>query len=170
VRPTANSFTVESPVTTLAVAVENGVVTSILLGQQGQREPKGRLERQVASELQQYLSGRRREFTFPVGAEGTEFQRRVWRRLQQIPYGRTVTYGELARYIGNPKASRAVGTANGRNPVPIVIPCHRVVATGGKLGGYGGGLELKRRLLELESKHSSPLTLPGQQVGLEVVG
>jgi methylated-DNA-[protein]-cysteine S-methyltransferase len=153
----ANAFTVESAVTRLAVTVNDGAVTRIVLGERGQREPKGGLERQVARELRQYLAGRRKEFTFPIATEGTEFQQRVWHALEGIPYGETVTYGELARRLGRSKAFRAVGTANGRNPIPIVIPCHRVVASGGRLGGYGGGLELKRKLLELESRNTNPM-------------
>jgi len=113
------------------------------------------LERQIEQELSEYFAGVRQAFTFPVRTEGTEFQQRVWHQLQQIPYGATLTYGELAKIIGKPRAYRAVGTANGKNPVPIVVPCHRVVAAGGKLGGYGGGLSLKRKLLELENRNSA---------------
>jgi methylated-DNA-[protein]-cysteine S-methyltransferase len=108
----------------------------------------------VARELQQYLAGERREFTFPIRSTGSEFSQRVWCAVQEIPYGETMTYGELARRIGKPNALRAVGTANGRNPLPLVIPCHRVVAAGGKLGGYGGGLRLKRKLLDLEAANN----------------
>ncbi len=95
----------------------------------------------------------------PLGPEGTAFDHRVWDAVAAIPYGETVTYGEIARAIGSPNGARAVGTANGRNPIPIIIPCHRVVAAGGKLGGYGGGLPLKRRLLDLETTRqlSAPL-------------
>ncbi len=157
-RPPKEAFTVASPITRLAVVVEDGAVTRILLDTAGSREPTEPFERQVACELTEYFAGTRREFTFPVLTEGTEFQQRVWHQLEKIPYGETVTYGELARIIGRPRASRAVGTANGSNPIPIVIPCHRVVAAGGKLGGYGGGLSLKKKLLELESRHAD---LPG---------
>jgi len=104
----------------------------------------------VTKELLEYFSGSRTEFSFPVEANGTDFNRKVWAQVARIPYGKTKTYGEIARAIEKPGASRAVGTANGRNPIPIVIPCHRVVAAGGKLGGFGGGLPLKRRLLDLE--------------------
>jgi methylated-DNA-[protein]-cysteine S-methyltransferase len=90
------------------------------------------------------------EFDLPLAPQGTQFQLAVWRELQRIPYGQTVSYGELARRIGNPKASRAVGSANGANQIPIVIPCHRVIAAGGKLGGFGGGLPVKEALLALE--------------------
>jgi methylated-DNA-[protein]-cysteine S-methyltransferase len=103
-------------------------------------------------QLREYFSGRRATFDLPLGPEGTAFQRTVWRGLQDIPYGATISYGELARRIGNPKASRAVGAANGANPLPIVIPCHRVINADGGLGGFGGGLPIKRALLALEER------------------
>lgn len=102
--------------------------------------------------MHDYFAGRRTEFDLPLAPEGTPFQRAVWRQLQDIPYGETISYGELARRVGNPKASRAVGSANGANQIPIVIPCHRVIAAGGKLGGFGGGLRVKQALLELETR------------------
>jgi methylated-DNA-[protein]-cysteine S-methyltransferase len=151
------SFLVESPVTDLSVTISEGVVTRIAFGKDATRPPKGRLERQVTRELQEYFAGVRKEFTFPVEPEGTEFNRQVWEQVAAIPYGATMTYGEIARIIENPGAVRAVGTANGRNPIPIVIPCHRVVAAGGKLGGFGGGLPLKRKLLDLECSNSPVL-------------
>jgi len=104
----------------------------------------------AASQLEEYLSGARTAFTLPLCPRGTPFQLSVWHALADIPYGQTVTYGELARRVGRPGAARAVGQANGANPLPVVLPCHRVVASGGRLGGYGGGVALKRRLLELE--------------------
>ncbi len=104
----------------------------------------------VERELRSYFAGRLRGFTVPVLIRGTPFQERVWRALLDIPYGVTCSYGDVARAVGSPAAVRAVGTANGANRVAIVIPCHRVVNTGGKLGGYGGGLHRKRFLLELE--------------------
>jgi len=148
------SFLVESPITNLSVTTSDGVVTAILFGKHTRRPPKGRLECQIAKELHEYFEGTRTEFTFPVEADGTDFNRKVWEQVAGIPYGKTKTYGEIARTIENPGASRAVGTANGRNPIPIVIPCHRVVAAGGKLGGFGGGLPLKRKLLNLECSNS----------------
>jgi methylated-DNA-[protein]-cysteine S-methyltransferase len=108
-----------------------------------------KFERAIA-QLGEYFAGRRRQFDVELGAKGTEFQRTVWRALVQIPYGETVSYGELARRIGQPQASRAVGLANGANPLPIIVPCHRVIGSDGSLTGFGGGLPLKRRLLELE--------------------
>ena len=106
----------------------------------------------AATQLHQYFAGRRTEFDLPLAPQGTDFQRRVWAELLQIPYGETVTYGELARRLGNPTGSRAVGLANGRNPLGIVVPCHRVVGAGGDLTGYGGGLPRKRLLLDLEAR------------------
>jgi methylated-DNA-[protein]-cysteine S-methyltransferase len=104
----------------------------------------------AASQLEEYFSGRRRQFDLPLELAGTDFQRRVWLALAEIPFGETVSYAELAMTVGRPQAYRAVGQANGANPIPIVLPCHRVLASGGGLGGYGGGLPMKRRLLELE--------------------
>lgn len=104
----------------------------------------------VAAQLAEYFRGERREFDLPLAPRGTPFQLRVWEELRRIPYGATVSYAELAARVGNPGAFRAVGRANGTNPIPVVIPCHRVINTGGALGGYGGGLPVKRALLELE--------------------
>jgi len=115
--------------------------------QESARGPVGEAIRQ----LRDYFAGRRTEFDLPLAPQGTEFQRSVWRRLQEIPYGETISYGELARRVGNPKAARAVGSANGSNPIPIVIPCHRVIASDGTLGGFGGGLPTKQTLLGLET-------------------
>ena len=100
----------------------------------------------------EYLHGKRTAFTFPIRPAGTPFELAVWQALERIPYGATRTYGEIAHDVGRPGAARAIGQANHKNPIPIVIPCHRVVAAGGKLGGYGGGLNLKRRLLDLETR------------------
>ena len=104
----------------------------------------------AVTQLTEYFEGTRREFDLPIELGGTPFQCSVWRTLAEIPYGTTVSYGELAAMVGRPSAYRAVGQANGANPVAIVLPCHRVVASGGTIGGYGGGLILKRRLLALE--------------------
>ena len=104
----------------------------------------------VATQLTEYFDGRRRAFELPLAPAGTPFQMRVWNALLDIPYGETISYGELAARIGDRSASRAVGLANGSNPLPIVIPCHRVIGSNGKLTGYGGGLPIKERLLALE--------------------
>jgi methylated-DNA-[protein]-cysteine S-methyltransferase len=103
-------------------------------------------------QLEAYFAGELEKFDLPLAPEGTPFQLEVWRRLCDIPYGATISYGELAGRIGNPKASRAVGLANGSNPIPIVIPCHRVIGSNGKLTGYGGGLPIKEKLLALEKR------------------
>ncbi len=152
------AFRVDSTVTPLAVSVEDGAVTRIDFGSRTQRRPETQLEKRVGEELKQYFAGKRRTFTFPLEPEGTAFEKRVWKALEKIPYGETRTYGDVARSIGNPTAARAVGAANGRNPIPIVVPCHRVVAAGGKLGGFGGGLPLKKKLLSLEGANSPALT------------
>jgi len=101
-------------------------------------------------ELDEYFAGERRGFTVPLDLRGTEFQLACWRALLEIPYGETRSYADIARAIGHPRAFRAVGMSNNRNPVAIVVPCHRVIASGGSLCGYGGGLDIKRKLLELE--------------------
>ena len=103
-------------------------------------------------QLQAYFAGELENFDLQLAPEGTPFQLGVWRRLCDIPFGETISYGELASQIGNPKASRAVGLANGSNPIPIVIPCHRVIGSNGKLTGYGGGLPIKEKLLALERR------------------
>jgi methylated-DNA-[protein]-cysteine S-methyltransferase len=105
----------------------------------------------VEAQLREYFDGQRVAFEIPLVLHGTTFERRVWDALQEIPYGETISYGELARRIGQPSASRAVGLANGRNPISVIVPCHRVIGANGSLTGYGGGIERKRLLLELES-------------------
>jgi O-6-methylguanine DNA methyltransferase len=109
------------------------------------------------AELEEYFARQRREFTFPLDLRGTDFQRACWRALLAIPYGETRTYADIARAVGKPNAFRAVGMANNRNPVAIVVPCHRVIASDGTLCGYGGGLDVKRKLLELEGALSGTL-------------
>lgn len=106
-------------------------------------------------QLREYFAGERYGFDLPLAPEGTAFQQEVWRAVRQIPYGETTTYGAIAARIGHPTASRAVGAANGANPIPIIIPCHRVIGSSGKLTGFGGGLEMKARLLSLEGVQSA---------------
>ncbi len=115
----------------------------------GWREDPSRLV-EVIRQLRAYFAGALRTFDLPLAPEGTPFQQRVWQELLAIPYGETISYGELARRVGNPRASRAVGLANGSNPISIVIPCHRVIGSSGRLTGYGGGLRNKEWLLGLE--------------------
>jgi methylated-DNA-[protein]-cysteine S-methyltransferase len=112
---------------------------------------------EVIRQLQAYFRGELKDFDLPLAPEGTEFQLRVWNSLRAIPYGETITYAQLAQKIGNPKAVRAVGLANGSNPIPIIIPCHRVIGSDGSLTGFGGGLPNKKKLLALESRQMSLL-------------
>ena len=107
---------------------------------------------EVMEQLQSYFAGDRKNFEIPLDLNGTEFQKKVWSALRSIPYGETISYKELAERVGSPKAVRAVGAANGANPVPIIIPCHRVIANDGSLTGFGGGLVLKKKLLQLENR------------------
>lgn len=101
-------------------------------------------------QLDEYFRGKRDSFSIPIVLNGTEFQQKVWKQLQSIPYGETISYQQLAKHVGDGKKARAVGNANGKNPIPIIVPCHRVIAKDGSLGGFGGGLPIKRYLLELE--------------------
>jgi len=150
----------ETPIGTLLIAGDEDAVRFIGFPKSGkarQPEPDWRPATHGAvgeaiRQLKEYFEGRRSEFDLPLAPEGTDFQREVWRRLQEIPYGETISYGELARRIGNPNASRAVGAANGSNPLPILIPCHRVIGANGKLTGFGGGLPTKEALLALEAR------------------
>jgi methylated-DNA-[protein]-cysteine S-methyltransferase len=148
---------IESPVGRLLLA-GNEEHLSVLWFQSGSRamtpDPTWRRDdaplRRAVDELERYFAGTLQQFSLSLQPEGTPFQKRVWKELQQIPYGETISYGELAKRIGNPNASRAVGLANGANPISIVVPCHRVIGANGKLTGYGGGLNVKEKLLALE--------------------
>jgi methylated-DNA-[protein]-cysteine S-methyltransferase len=111
-----------------------------------------RLLAPVRKQLEEYFAGERMEFDVPLEVEGTEFQKRAWAELRRIPYGETISYSEQARRMGKPAAVRAVGSANGRNMISIIIPCHRVIGADGSLAGFGGGIERKRALLELEAR------------------
>jgi methylated-DNA-[protein]-cysteine S-methyltransferase len=142
-----------TPIGELTVVVGAAGLVRIQLN--GSDPPEGDFERddQVAAELDEYFAGRRRRFTVPVDLDGVtaSFRRRAYETLHRdVPYGETVSYGELAVMAGHPGAARAVGSAMATNPVPIVVPCHRVLAAGGKIGGYGGGLGMKRTLLAIE--------------------
>ncbi len=108
--------------------------------------------REAADQLRAYFAGELQTFALPLAPQGTEFQQSVWRALQQIPYGETTTYSTIANRIGRPAAIRAVGAANGANPIPIVIPCHRVIGSNGSMTGFGGGIDVKRKLLALEAR------------------
>lgn len=149
----------ETPLGSLLLAADDAGLRQILFakGKHAARpDPSWKENRAIFKEtirqLRAYFAGELEEFDLPLAPEGTPFQLGVWRRLCEIPYGETISYGDLARRIGNPNASRAVGLANGSNPIPIVIPCHRVIGSNGKLTGYGGGLPIKEKLLALERR------------------
>ena len=152
----------ESPVGPLLLAGDRDSLRFVSFGS-SQRCLKPRADwtqdsapfREVLRQLRAYFESKLKEFDLPLTLEGTEFQRRVWTSLLTIPYGETISYAELAQHIGNPKAVRAVGLANGSNPIPIIIPCHRVIGSNGSLTGFGGGLDTKKKLLALESKQIS---------------
>ena len=144
-----------SPMGLLEVECADTGVTRVRLGARGRPREVGdgaamEFARKARGEILAYLGGALKQFTVPVVLEGTPFQRAVWAKLRAIPYGETRTYGEIAADLGKARAARAVGTACGSNPVPILVPCHRIVAGNGTLGGFGGGLRMKHDLLELE--------------------
>lgn len=140
---------IETPIGPLTLQADEAAVTAIRFGADGARDASPLLDAAEA-QLREYFAGARRTFDLPLAPHGTAFQQRVWAALRAIPYGETRTYGELAAAIDSPNAGRAVGMANHRNPIPIIIPCHRVIGANGTLTGYAGGLEIKRRLLALE--------------------
>ncbi|HVC15494.1 MAG TPA: methylated-DNA--[protein]-cysteine S-methyltransferase [Acidimicrobiales bacterium] len=150
---------IESPIGRLLLAGDEVALTHVFLpGATTLGETPGAVPaplRMAAAQLDEYFAGTRKAFSLPLALQGTAFQLAVWKALADIGYGETITYGELASRVGRPAAFRAVGQANGANPVPIVYPCHRVVAAGSRLGGYGGGLDVKRRLLALEGATAS---------------
>lgn len=115
--------------------------------------------KQALQQLAEYFAGSRQQFDLTIAPKGTVFQKSVWWELQKIPFGKTASYGEIAKRIGNSKACRVVGLANARNPLPIIVPCHRVIGKDGSLTGFGGGLEIKQQLLDLETRPSAPMVL-----------
>ena len=150
----------ESPIGDLLVAKNgDGAIAEIRFAHDGRpaAAPKGwsrndNALREVVAQLRAYFAGDLRDFDLPLAVHGTAFQERVWGRLRAIPFGETTTYGAIARDIGHPDAVRAVGAANGANPIPIVVPCHRVIGSNGSLTGFGGGIEVKRWLLAHEAR------------------
>jgi methylated-DNA-[protein]-cysteine S-methyltransferase len=154
------SFTqIESPLGPLLLASDEKGLREIQFANgrhSAQAKPEWREDsaalKPAIDQLRAYFAGELKDFNLPLAPEGTPFQQKVWGDLCKIPYGETISYGELARRIGNPNASRAVGLANGSNPIPIIIPCHRVIGSNGKLTGYGGGLPIKEKLLALEKR------------------
>ncbi|MBZ3904926.1 MULTISPECIES: methylated-DNA--[protein]-cysteine S-methyltransferase [Streptomyces] len=148
---------VDSPYGPLTLVADDGVLCGLYMTEQRHRPPEesfgardDTLFDETEEQLKAYFAGELTEFTVRLRLHGTPFQRTVWEQLVRIPYGETRSYGELADALGNPKASRAVGLANGKNPVSIIVPCHRVVGSDGSLTGYGGGTQRKRRLLDFE--------------------
>ena len=147
-----------SPVGQLLLVSDGNALTGLYMNDhEGSPQPEpgwsndqGNFDR-VCDQLARYFSGGLREFDVPLAPEGTEFQKKVWRELRRIPFGETISYGELARRIGQPNASRAVGRANGQNPISVIVPCHRVIGVDGTLTGYGGGIDRKKWLLEHEA-------------------
>ncbi|MFI0354317.1 methylated-DNA--[protein]-cysteine S-methyltransferase [Actinomadura sp. 9N407] len=151
----------ESPVGPLTAVLTDGALSGLYMNMQRHRPPEETFGppadddapfTPIAEQLQAYFSGELTTFSLPLAMQGTSFQQRVWAALQEIPYGETTSYGEIAQDLGNPNASRAVGLANGRNPISIIVPCHRVVGSTGGLTGYGGGLDRKRHLLDFERR------------------
>ena len=153
--------TMKSPVGELFLAGRDGKITDVLFhrpskgfaGSIWEESPNPFLE--IERQLGEYFRGERTKFDLRLAPEGTPFQLAAWRQLCRIPYGRTITYGELAKRMDKPLAARAVGAANGQNPISIIVPCHRVIGTNGSLTGYGGGLRVKKKLLELEGGKGS---------------
>lgn len=148
---------IDTPIGSIRLTSNGTSLTGIHLegerpGNAGERRDDAVPFKRARHQLEAYFRGELTRFELPLAPEGTPFQRKVWEELRRIPYGTTVSYGEVARRLGRPSACRAVGLANGRNPLPIVVPCHRVIGADGSLTGYGGGLPRKRALLELEAR------------------
>ncbi|MEU4080922.1 cysteine methyltransferase [Streptomyces venezuelae] len=164
--PTVRHTVVDSPYEPLTLVAVDGVLSRVHMTGQRHRppeetfgEPDPRPFGEASRQLDAYFAGELTEFDLPLHLVGTDFQLRVWAELRRIPYGETRTYGELAELLGSPGASRAVGLANGKNPVSVIVPCHRVIGAGGGLTGYGGGLDRKQRLLAFESGTATPAAL-----------
>lgn len=146
----SSSCTIHTPLGPLLATATDQGLTSLRFDPDTEAHDAHPVLELARAELDAYFRGDLRDFTVPVAQNGTPFQRRVWDELRRIPYGHTISYAQLAARVGNPAAVRAVGGANGANNVPIIVPCHRVIAADGTLGGFGGGLDRKRRLLALE--------------------
>ena len=134
----------------IGIAEEDGAITHLIFSERDWTVEETDLIKETKRQLDEYFAGKRKEFDIPSRLEGTEFQKRVWEELRKIPYGKSVTYKDIAEAVGCPKGFRAVGLANNRNPISIIYPCHRVIGSNGSLTGYGGGLDVKEKLLELE--------------------
>lgn len=145
-------YTYKTKIGYLTISEENDIVVEILFGKFENLTEENNALKKAINEINEYLDGNRKEFTFPFQISGTEFQQKVYNELLKIPYGQTCSYGDIAKSIGNEKAYRAVGNANNKNKLPIVIPCHRVIGKNKDLTGYAGGLNVKEFLLNLENK------------------
>lgn len=145
-------FTLQSPVGLLTLTEENGAIVSLVFGGTAETPPPTPLLREAQRQLNAYFSAELQNFDLPLSPYGTPFQQSVWQQLRAVPYGQTRTYAEIAAAVGKPNACRAVGMASHRNPIAIVIPCHRVIGSDGSLTGYAGGLERKQTLLRLEQQ------------------
>lgn len=145
---------IHTPIGKMIAAADENAITSLDFTNESEliQNSDTPLLLQLDEELHEYFAGKRKVFTLPLSVQGTPFQKQVWETLLTIPYGATISYAQEAKLFGNPKAVRAVASANGRNPIAILIPCHRVIASGGGLGGYSGGIDKKELLLELEQK------------------
>ncbi|HPR17748.1 MAG TPA: methylated-DNA--[protein]-cysteine S-methyltransferase [Candidatus Cloacimonadota bacterium] len=142
-----------SPLGKLGLYADEQHLCKITFGTVEKDDNSNPILEETALQLDEYFAGKRQEFTIPIRPEGTSFQKKVWLALQAIPYGKTISYQEMAELVGNKNKARAVGTANHFNPIPIFIPCHRVVRKNGGLGGYAGGLDIKKYLLDLETRN-----------------
>lgn len=159
---------VDSPIGPLTVTAEGASITGLHMApakveKSWKRDDRAKPLLEAKKQLGEYFKGLRTRFDLPLAPKGTPFQLKVWEALREIPYGETRSYVDIAEYVGNPGASRAVGGANGRNPIAVIVPCHRVIAADGTLGGFGGGLDRKRKLLALERRDAdlfSPAGLP----------
>lgn len=147
------SATKTTPLGPVSITEEDGAIVGVEFSGGEETEIASPLLKKAFEELEEYFAGARRTFDLPLRPRGTPFQRAVWDALLEIPYGQTRSYKDIALAVGRPKAYRAVGMANNRNPISVFIPCHRVIGAGGQLVGYGGGLDKKRYLLDLEKKH-----------------
>lgn len=148
--------TLNSPIGLITLAASDNALVQLIWGQGEHSFTKSHKILDIAeAQLEEYFSGKRKSFEIPLAPKGTAFQMQVWKELLKIPFGSTITYGEQARRLGNSSAARATGAANGKNPIGIIIPCHRVIGASGSLTGFAGGIEIKKQLLEIETNYQN---------------
>ena len=146
-------YTYQTKIGPITIHESNNKITKILINEKNSvNTEESNLTKQTIKEINEYLDHKRTDFTIPLAPQGTDHQIKVWNELKKIPYSETRTYKELATSLGNPNASRAIGSACGKNPIMIIVPCHRVIGTNGKLTGYAGGIGVKEKLIDLETK------------------